>query len=277
MPAAARGKLKTDSHAPKTGRGARQREFDSYLEVSQQPLHVLIFLLPLVILYELGATLFLTGGEPGAIESIRAYRLLAEFFHAFGVGGIYLPGIARVVVLLVWHLLRRDSWRVRWPALVAMLAESMFWTAPLLVLGQMIGSVIRSAQAHAAAPVAIALAAAPSITDLSWPARATLAVGAGLYEELLFRFVAITAIHFVAVDLLTMKDHVGKVVAVVLAAAAFALYHDVALDPGSVDFPRLAFYFAAGIYFGVIFALRGFGVVVAVHVIYDLVVLLLAN
>jgi membrane protease YdiL (CAAX protease family) len=234
-------------------------------------LTILIFLLPLVALYEYGAARYLAGDETRPVETIRAHRLLHEFFDAFGVSGLYLPGVALVVVLLVWHLLRRDRWRVRPAALGGMLLESIAWTIPLLVLGQMVG---RAVQAPLGDVAALALAAPQAgIAALEWPARATIAIGAGLYEELLFRFVAIGGLHFVAVDLLGLKDATGKVVAVVASAAAFALYHDVVL----ADAPGLlqaGFFFLAGCYFGLVFVLRGFGVVVGVHTLYDLVVLL---
>lgn len=276
-------------------RPAPSRLDESYGDLSKRPLHILLFLLPLVLLYEIGAAVFLAG--EGVIESIRAYRLLAEFFHRLGVSGLYLPGVAMVVVLLVWHLLRRDRWRARGGVLLGMLAESLFWTPPLLVLGQMVRRIPNipdtarpigaaaefaiSSVGELAAPIlgpALASASAAggdAFAALTLPARATLAVGAGLYEELLFRFVAISMFHFIAVDVGGLKHRTGNVVAVTLAALAFALYHDIAAPAGGVDLILAGFYFVAGLYFGLIFVLRGFGIVVAVHVIYDMVVLLL--
>jgi len=252
-------------------RRAASRRRPRYSEAIHRPLTILVFLLPLVALYEFGAAAYLAGeGEDRPIETIRAHRLLGEFFEAFGVSGLYLPGAALVVVLLVWHLLRRDPWRVQPGALAGMLAESLAWTIPLLVLGQMVGRAPETPPDGVAGAV---LASGPAgVAALAWPARATIALGAGLYEELLFRFVAIGGLHFVAVDLLGLKNAPGHAVAVVASAAAFALYHDIVLD--GTGLLQAGFFFAAGCYFGLVFVLRGFGVVVAVHTIYDLVVLL---
>ena len=106
------------------------------------------------------------------------------------------------------------------------------------------------------------------IAALPWQGRAAVAIGAGLYEEMLFRMVAIAGLHFVLVDLLGVKETPGRVTAIALAALAFALYHQ--------DASGFPFYLLAGLYFGGIYVWRGFGIVVAVHAIYDLVALLAA-
>lgn len=225
-----------------------------YWARSTQPLPVLLFLAPLILLYEIGSTLHLTDPETGHVrETIRAHALFSRFFELFGVGGAMLPGVAMIVVLLVWHIMSRQPWRVRPQTILMMAVESAAWALPLFVLGQ-------------AAELA-ALAAAET-NDRSFGALATIAIGAGLYEELLFRMVAIAAAHFVLVDLLNMKEPHGKLSAIAIAAIAFALYHE---DWSA----NLIFFLLAGLYFGGLYVYRGFGIVVATHAIYDLVVLAL--
>lgn len=260
-----------------------------YAYWSTRPLHVLVFLLPLVVAYEIGSALYLSQSGQ-AIKTIRAERILSSFFEVFGAGGLYLPGIVLIVVLLLWHLLSRDSWRVHWQVLLGMLVEAVVWTVPLLVLGQIMqrafhgepavfATLAQAAQhAGAAAPSAASAgagAASSGLAALSIPARATISIGAGIYEELLFRLVAIALFHTIAADLLRIRDGTAKVIAVFAAAVAFALYHDVMLPGGGLDPGRLAIYTLAGLYFGTVYILRGFGIVVAVHALYDLAVLVL--
>ncbi|HVZ93729.1 MAG TPA: CPBP family glutamic-type intramembrane protease [Phycisphaerales bacterium] len=269
-----------------SGLSERYSPKGGYFHLSTRPLHVLCFLLPLIVLYEIGSAMYLSGRAPGAAETIRAYRLLSGFFTWFGVSGLYLPGVLLVVILAVWHVLTGDKTRVRLSVLGWMLIEAIAWTLPLLVLGQM----IFRAMHHPAPPPAAemmggaggpsilaAFAAGDPLASLSKPARATVAIGAGLYEELLFRMVAIALIHIVACDLLKMKDYPARVVAVVLSAVAFALYHDVGLAGGlgGIDFQKLVTFLFAGLYFGALYAARGFGIVVATHALYDLAVLVL--
>lgn len=250
---------------------------DDYGFLSTRPLHILVFLLPLVIAYEVGSAVFLAGDQAGAARMIRAERLLSSFFEVFGVGGLYLPGLLLVVVLLIWHVLTRDPWRVKFPVPAWMTVESVFWTMPLLVIGQMVFRLFQSPPQLVAPVLAGGVTGSSEATlgALSKPALATIAFGAGLYEELLFRLVGIAVIHAIAADVLRIKDGPAKAIAIFISAAAFALYHDVMLASGGLDPARLAIFTLAGLYFGTIFVLRGFGIVVAVHALYDLAVLVL--
>lgn len=229
-----------------------------------RPLHVLVFLSPLVAAYEVGSVRYLT--RPGVIETIEARSIIGRFFDAFGASSFHLPGIAVVAVLLAWHLLIRDKWTVRPAVLVGMLLESAVWTLPLLVLSMIIAS-----GAPAMQEGAVPLAAHTR------EAKITLALGAGIYEELLFRLILITFLHFVLVDVAKVEHKGGCVVAVLVAAVAFAFYHNLAApgNPGFANVRLLVFYTLAGAYFGAVFLLRGVGIVVGTHALYDVVVLLL--
>ncbi len=234
------------------------RKDESYTALSDRPLHVLVFLLPLIALYEVGLAFFLSSPDGTFRETILAHNTLSRFFQTFGPGSLYLPGIALIVVLVVWHLIRRDRWSIRTSVLFGMAAESVLWMFPLLVFG-----LIMSMEA--------ALATTGGSGD-SWQAKATLSIGAGLYEELLFRLLMLTALHAILHDVLGMKDQPAAALAVVGSAVAFCMYHGVSpLD--TAQLPRTIFYTVAGLYFGVVFLLRGFGIVVATHAFYDLMVL----
>ncbi|TVQ32746.1 MAG: CPBP family intramembrane metalloprotease [Phycisphaeraceae bacterium] len=256
------------------GAARRRAEPDTYYNISKRPLHVLVFLAPLLVLYELGAAFYLAPADGGAGADIRARRLISIFFDLFGVTGLILPGLALVVVLLVWHTLKRDRWSIEPRVIGGMAGEAILFTLPLLVFAQLVGASIQ-ANAEAAAAMAAAGASGATLAEMPWQARATIALGAGLYEELLFRMVGIALIHVLLVDLLGVKQKTGTAVSVVLTAIAFALYHDQVFSSAGIDLLYVFFYFVAGLYFGAIFIFRGFGIVVATHALYDLVVLLL--
>lgn len=253
---------KTAAAKPRPSRAATVRE--DYLKVSQRPLHILVFLLPVLVLYEIGATVYLTG-EDGQPKTIAAWGMLARVFEAFGVFGLHLPALLLVTVLLIWHLLLRDRWTLRLPVLAGMAMESFVWTIPLTIL-----AVVLVGARDAPPPAA---QVADGILGLPWQARLTISAGAGLYEELLFRMILIAAGHALFVDVIRLPDWLGGVLAVVIAAAAFALYHRVPVSDNPAAATALAFYFAAGLYFGTLYLLRGFGLVVAVHMLYDILAL----
>ena len=78
----------------------------SYWQRSEQPLQSLIFLLPMIVLYEIGVLKYTEG------KDIIARGLLRSFFETLGVAGYHVPALAVFVTLLCWHLARRDPCRM---------------------------------------------------------------------------------------------------------------------------------------------------------------------
>ena len=101
-----------------------------------------------------------------------------------------------------------------------------------------------------------------------------LALGAGLYEEMLFRLVLITMIHFLVSDVFGFSQTKGFLVGLIVSSVAFAWFHDqIFFLDGSINLRMAIFYFLAGLYFGLLFLMRGLGIAVGVHLFYDLLVL----
>jgi membrane protease YdiL (CAAX protease family) len=237
-----------------------------YLEESRRPLTILVFLLPLIVLYELGSIFYLNAAGAGQpADPLIAKGILHALFDRFGGVSLHLPAVTLVVVLALWHLIERGPWRVRPAVLGVMWLESAVWTIPLLVLWL----VVATGQPAAAA------ATPDGVAGLPWQARLTLSVGAGLYEELVFRLILITAIHFVAVDLVRLNNDAGHVLAAVISAVVFALFHDVRGPTGGVDVRLLIFFLASGLLLAGLFVLRGFGIVAGAHAVYDVLALVL--
>jgi hypothetical protein len=244
-----------------------------YLNISRRPLQILAFLLPLIVLYEIGLVMLLRS-EHGVLTN-KAHQSLLQFFNAFGVApssGFYLGGIVIVVVLAVWHVLNRDPWTVDYGAVGIMGVESLALTVPLLVLGQIL--------THASMPalnLELLAQSAPSgdsgvsLAGLSLVSKLAISVGAGLYEELMFRMLLIAVLHTLLVDVGKASHNVGAIIAVVVSAAAFTAYHPLRDAAGGLSVQKLAFFFLAGLYFGAIYVVRGFGIVVGVHALYDIV------
>ncbi len=240
---------------PKEVATTRSASGETYLQQSRKPLHILVFLLPAIALYAIGSFVFASGVVP------TAERTIGAFFGVFGVVGMHLPSLALITVLLVQHMIRKDSWRLSVSALPLMLLESAAWVVPLLVLsrvlefGGALADVTRDPE------------------SLGLGARMTLAVGAGLFEETLYRLILITLIHMLAVDVLGLKDRAGWVVSIIVSATIFALVHRIPAELGADAWTVRFFYFAAASFFGVLFASRGLGIAVGTHVIYDIAAL----
>ncbi|WP_428387803.1 CPBP family intramembrane glutamic endopeptidase [Mucisphaera sp.] len=255
----------------------------SYWEQTRQPLQSLYFLLPLLLLYEFGA--WWLGPGPGErLPPIFAERLMFDFFEIVGIPGTYLPGILAAVVLLIWHILRKDPWRPAPKTWGVMWLESVALAIPLLVLMAAIFRQPIAPPAEETASLATLLpemlAAQPGSDALaaigSWPQGVVFSIGAGIYEELLFRLIAISLIHMVLSDLLALPEPASSLGAIVLSALLFSIYHFESINPlgwSPLEWSRFGFYLIAGLYFAAVYVLRGFGIVVAAHAAYDVIVI----
>ncbi len=96
-------------------------------------------------------------------------------------------------------------------------------------------------------------------------------VGAGIYEEVLFRL----ALYGLLRSVLTaaqVSARAAVALAAVTAAALFAAAHHVGPHGEPVDGFNFLFRVLAGLYFTAVFQLRGFGVAVGAHACYDVLV-----
>ncbi len=242
----------------------------AYADASRQPLSILVFLLPLVVAYEIGLGLLLRSSD--GVLTNTAHETLLRFFEEFGIaasGGLYLGGASIVVVLLIWHLLTRDPWRID-PATPGLMAvESLLLSLPLIVLGVVVAGRLDGAGAAGWVGATAPAGGSSDLASLGIWSGLAISIGAGLYEELLFRMLLIAVLHTLLVDVGKTGSALGAGIAVVVSAAAFTWYHPVAGLAGGL------FYFLAGLYFGGVYVVRGFGIVVGAHVCYDILIVLL--
>lgn len=240
----------------------------SYWQVSKRPLQMLVFLLPLILFYEIALSRLLQAD--GRVLTNEAHKTLLQFFEVFGFNHsatLVLGGVVIVLVLLLWHLLNRDPWRVEWRCAGLMALEVAALTVPLVALSRLVSSPPAAGLATIASSGASG-GGSPSMDLLSGIA---ISVGAGLYEELAFRMVLIAALHTLLVDLGKLPHTAGAAIAIVISAGAFTWYHPLGEAGRGVSMVRLTFYFVAGLYFGLVYWFRGFGIVVGVHAVYDIV------
>jgi membrane protease YdiL (CAAX protease family) len=229
-----------------------------YFQKSELPLASLAFVLPMIVLYEVGTWFFASDPTHHNEQRIIAFNLMQQFFHIFGASGRYLPAMAVVGILLSWHIARRDNWQVDMRYIAGMALESLLLAIPLIFLG---------------------FAAARYLPLLSFNtpplSMLVLSIGAGIYEELVFRLIACTVLSFLLIDVLELRKPVGYVLIVLISSLLFSFYHYL----GNETFQWRSFVFrtVAGIYFGIVFTFRGFGVSAGTHAAYDILVLLLRS
>lgn len=240
-----------------------------YLEHSSSPLVSLAFVAPLILIYEMGTRGTPPGAHAGIPQHVIAFSLLRQFFGLFGATISSLPALAVVGILLAWHIARRDRWRVRWHTLGGMAIEGSLLSLPLLAMSVMLAHLLRGVPLAASTLVhpALGMAHLPS-DDLL-----ILCLGAGIYEELVFRLILLTLLALFIKDLLEFPRWPATLLVVAISAVMFSGYHY--LGSETFHWRTFAFRGLAGVYFGTLFLTRGFGVTVATHAAYDILVLLI--
>jgi hypothetical protein len=233
----------------------------TYADRVHRPLQCLIFITPLLLIYQIGSALQSTELNQ-APQHVLAFVYLLKFFAIFGAAGNYLPLLAVVIVLLFWHAARKDKWDVEPPLYVGMSLESIAWALPVFIMGLVLTR-------HFSMSAMVATNPGGSLT-LSQDT--VLSIGAGIYEEFVFRLIAITLLNIVLVDLFKMKLASAIPIIIVVSAIAFSCYHYLGQEAFAYRWNVFFFRTAAGIYFAGIFIFRGFGVTVGCHAVYDLMV-----
>jgi membrane protease YdiL (CAAX protease family) len=237
-----------------------------YFEQSALPLTSLLFLAPLIVVYEVGTCWYASDPVSHVEQRIVAFSDLQRFFNLFGATGQYMPPATVVGILLTFHILRRDVACARFGVMMGMCFESVIYAIPLVTLGYLFQHYLLS---H-------------SVAD-DWRRLLVQSIGAGIYEEMVFRLILFHLLHMLLIDLLKVPKIRAIPLMVVSSAIFFSLYHyRIPWFPwtgltGSERFEWQSFVFRtlAGIYFGMIFMWRGFGLTAGAHASYDILIVVL--
>ncbi|MGH7518532.1 MAG: CPBP family glutamic-type intramembrane protease [Gemmatimonadales bacterium] len=232
----------------------------SYWVLSRRPRYSLLFALPLLVLYELLA-LALSGGAMAGVRN-GADVLLKSVFLTFGgrtgliVFGALLLGTG---AWLVWRD-RKAGGPIRWGMFGAMALESLVYAS---VLG-LVTATLTSLLLGGALPFAVG-----QFAGLGLASQVMISLGAGLYEELLFRVVLVGTLAWLARRLLGNAVAAGAV-ATLVGALVFSAFHYLGPYGDRLDLGSFAFRAVAGVLFSVLYLLRGFGIAAWTHALYDL-------
>ena len=251
----------------------------SYWQATRAPRYSVLFALPLLLLYEAMAAFLPTGRGPELRNG--ADVLLWDFFLTVA-GKQYAPLVfgLSLVGFGVW-LVGRDLRTTRAPLegrfFLGMAGESF-------VLALCFGSVVGTLTAHlvqsgarpgaatawammAVSPAGSPLASAPAAT------RVMLSLGAGLYEELLFRVILVSGIVLIARRVFGWRPWIAGTVAVSVSALTFAAFHYIGPYGDPLRLDSFVFRLLGGIAFSILYVSRGFGITAWTHACYDLLVL----
>jgi hypothetical protein len=246
---------------------------DSYLERTSRPIYALMFLLPFIVFYELGTIFINTDVLDKSQVRVVAFVWLQQGLGYIGLGGKFAwaaPPLVVVIILLWMQLTSRKGWGFLVADVLPMAFECILLAVPLLVLSLFLNS------SSPAPNAAVFLQDNGGVISRSLLADVVTGVGAGIYEELIFRLILISLLMIIFQDIARINHSSAIILSVLVSAALFSAHHHLVFLDGRLSsgapftWPVFIFRTAAGIYFATIFAIRGFGITAGAHSFYDI-------
>lgn len=227
---------------------------------ARRPFSCMVFLAPLLVAH--------------VVVSLWLGTVAPEVRDATAEGGV--PGMHRMIppafawavpasigfVLLLWNAYGQVPWRCRADTLGGMASESVLFAWVVVGLAAAFG--VTSSAASAADGDA---GVSPAIATL---VHGVDAVGAGLYEETLFRLLLLPLV-FTVVRACGARERWALAIAFLASGLAFAVGYHVGPAGETVAPLGFAFRAVAGCVFATVFWFRGYGIAAGSHAAYELI------
>jgi len=228
----------------------------SYWRSTRSPLYSFLFTVPLFLIYEIG--IFLTSSDDMFVLRNGADALMRQILATFGITGLYWVGVIFFIGFIIAFILQRKYWeetQIHSDYFLLMMVESVGWSVLIYFLMTNVYLLLMNP------------------TGSMLVQQVTLAVGAGIYEEFLFRVLLIAGISVILGFIFQWSDKTRNWAAMVIAAGIFSSFHFIGEYGDFFSFNIFMVRFLAGIALGTLYFLRGFGITAWSHAVYDLIVL----
>jgi membrane protease YdiL (CAAX protease family) len=233
--------------------------FRNYLDESRELYNNILLVLPLFVIYQIG--ILATGGVRNGVDFVTDILFWASGHSFWGYVGINLGVLVAFGGAVAY--LRQQGGESRFSIWPWMIAESTLYA--FLLGGVIIGFMSQLGLDHLLASGA---------AGISGPIdKLVLSIGAGIYEELVFRLFLMGGLFWVGKRSLGWSSWVAASVAVLASSLLFSGVHYIGSLGDAFEMGSFLYRFFAGILFAVIFYLRGFAIAVYTHAIYDIFVL----
>jgi hypothetical protein len=233
----------------------------SYFASARAPRYSVLFALPLLLAYEVLAWALGRTGQVG-VRNGADVLLKSLFLTLGGRHGLTLFSLLLMgggAVLVVRDLRRNGTPR---PAVYGgMLAESVAYALLLGTVAGLLTSFLLTGR--------LALVAGAVLQGLGLPTQIMISLGAGIYEELLFRVVVVAGLALLARRGFGWRPVPAGVFAAVLGALIFSGFHYVGPYGDRLEIGSFTFRTIAGLLFSGLYLTRGFGITAWSHALYD--------
>lgn len=239
-----------------------------YLDRSRKPWACALFVVPLLIAYESGLR-FLNPNPESLRTGVDAWIHSAAAWA--GIRWPLVPPIVLSLTLIAWAWLAGDRLEEPLAVWTGMAVESACFAGLLFGLVQLVFPIL----SHAGGLVQDVLnrvldVSSETHTESTWSMIVRF-LGAGIYEETLFRLFGLTLIRWVllAGD---VRERWANIAAAILSSILFAAAHHLGSGHEHVNATVFLYRTFAGLYFAALFETRGYGIAVGAHVGFDMLV-----
>ena len=232
----------------------------NYWSITNSPLYSFIFTIPLFLIYEIGV--FTISVNDIVILRNGADVLMRQVLGLFGIYGVYGFSASFLIGFMVAFLRQKKSLEstvIKGEYLIWMFFESIVWGFLLFILMGF------------SAPLLMANSTGTMLQQV------VLSIGAGIYEEFVFRVILIAGFGSILGFIFQWKKLARITSGSILSAALFSLFHFMGDYGEAPNFSVFMMRFIAGIFLGLIYVFRGFGPAAYAHTVYDLIILTLVT
>ena len=237
-----------------------------YWASTRRPLPSLALVAPIVLAYE-GGVVWLGGASSNTLRT-GADAWMRQSLAELGLTDRWFLPLALLMILLGWQAVRPREWRFSPTIIAGMIFESLALAVCLVGVSRLVD--LGFTYLEQSAPSLRLMQVAASPTRRQWEQLVGF-LGAGVYEEALFRLLLVPFL-FYALRLLQTPQVLASALAVTGSALLFSLAHHAGSPGESFTWFAFVFRWMAGVFFAWVFVLRGFGIAVGAHTAYDILV-----
>ena len=223
----------------------------SYFHRSKSLANSFLFILPLLVLYEVGIAMQGTRIKNTADVIVKTPLIL------FGKNASLIFNSLVIAFLVVSVFYIEKEYRLNFQIFIPMFLESVVYA---LFMGYALGFVVYK--------VLFPYILAKPFSTSIWMGI-VLSVGAGVYEEIVFRLFLLTLLYYIFVTLLKINKPISVIISIISGALIFTGMHYVGTLSDSFTYTNFTFRLLSGVFLSAVFMFRGLGIAVYTHAIYD--------
>ena len=228
----------------------------TYFSNTKNILVSLIFIFPFVLLYEIICFFYFQGKNYQIRNS--ADVIIRDFFNLFGSFSDEIYSITLFAILLFIYFINKGKNKkisINYRYLILMFIEGIIFGFLLLLLLNDVSIFYISENLYR--------------SDLLL--NLYLCIGAGIWEEILFRLLLFSFLYKIIRSFFKGQDVFVLFLSIILSSILFSLFHYIGNNADFFTLNTFLIRTFGGIFLGLLYYYRGFGIVVISHISYDFI------